>query len=145
MTAMTRSTADVVSHALTSLVAGDPAAAEGLAPDVRWLDEHTGRWQTGAAGMIETYREQMTATGDAWVDLGDLTAVELGDTAIVSSTLTFGGTYDGEPFALPCPATFVLRRSSDEWRIVHFHTLAFRGEEGEAAENGEAGEVGEEG
>jgi ketosteroid isomerase-like protein len=139
MTTMTRSMAEVVSHALTSLVAGDPSAADGLAPDVRWLDEHSGQWRTGAAEMIGTYREQMTATGDAWVDLGDLRAVELGDTGIVSSTLTFGGTYEGEPFALPCPATFILRRTGDEWRIVHFHTLAFRGEEGEVGEGSVGG------
>ena len=43
MTTMTRSMAEVVSHALTRLVAGDPSAADGLAPDVRWLDEHSGR------------------------------------------------------------------------------------------------------
>lgn len=139
MTTMTRSTAEVVSQTLTSLVAGDPSAAEALAPDVRWLDEHSGQWRTGAAEMIGTYRERMTAIGEAWVDVGDLRAVELGDTGIVSSTLTFGGTSAGEPFRFPCPGTFVLRRTGDEWRIVHFHTLAFRGEEGEAGEGGEGG------
>lgn len=95
-------------------------------PDVRWLDERTGDWQSGVESLIESTRSAMEGASAMRAELRDAATIDAGDHAVVSGLLLYQATWDGQSYEIPCPTTFVLRRDGETWRVVYQHAMEYR-------------------
>ena len=95
-------------------------------PQVRWLNERSGEWEAGVEPLIEYNRAALEGANGMRAELLDPETYEAGDQAVVSGRLVFHATWGGEQYEIPCPSTFVARRTGDGWRIIYEHALEYR-------------------
>jgi ketosteroid isomerase-like protein len=95
-------------------------------PQVRWLDERSGEWQTGVDPLIDYTRAAMEGASEMRAEFLDPETYEAGDQAVVSGRLVYHATWGGEQYEIPCPVTFVSRRTADGWRVIYEHALEYR-------------------
>jgi hypothetical protein len=95
-------------------------------PQVRWLNERTGEWETGVEPLIDYNRAAMEGASEMRAELLDPASFESADQAAVSGRLVFHAVWDGQAYVIPCPTTFVLRRDGDDWKVIYEHALEYR-------------------
>ena len=104
---------------------GDGATfAAALAPDVRTLDERTGRWAYGP-GELAAKSEAEIKGADSyrhWIDEVDARMVgpELG---LVTYVWHADAVWGGEQYNIRCPSSLLARREADGWKIVLMHSV----------------------
>lgn len=95
-------------------------------PQVRWLNEQSGTWETGVDSLIDYTRAAMEGASAMRAEFLEPETYEAGEQAVVSGRLVYHATWGGEEYEIPCPVTFVVRQTGDGWRIIYEHALEYR-------------------
>lgn len=77
---------------------------------------------------LAAYTETLLAAiSNCRSELTDAHESVVGDVAVVTGVLRQQYDLNGEPESVEMPATFVVRRDDDRWRICLFHALPIPG------------------
>jgi hypothetical protein len=95
-----------------------------LDPDVRLLDERTGRWTYGPDAVVEGTRAELGAAESYSNRIEEVEARMIGPDIGMVTYVWFGqGTWEGVEYNIRCPSSLVARRDGDGWRVVLMHSV----------------------
>jgi hypothetical protein len=95
-----------------------------LDPEVRLLDERTGRWSFGPEQVVEGTRAELGAAESYSNRIDEVVARMLApDIGAVTYNWYGKGTWEGTEYNIRCPSSLVARREGDSWRIVLMHSV----------------------
>jgi ketosteroid isomerase-like protein len=98
-----------------------------MADDVQAVDEVRRKWVRGWADVTAYLSHVAEDIEHVTAQISDITVADAGDTQIVTFMLDQSyDTHHGHGKSVHAPATAVLRREGDDWKVALYHSVTLR-------------------
>lgn len=121
---MTQEPRDAIEQVFEGLATGDVRTVlDAYTDDVSGIDEVARKWMRGRVELAAYTESMLAEISDCRSALTESQETRVGDCAVVTGILEQKYVWFGEEQSVAMPATFVLRRDDERWRICLFHAL----------------------
>ena len=97
-----------------------------MADDIQAVDEVRRKWVRGKTDVCAYLTNVAEDIEYVTVQVSDITVTEVGETQLVTFMLDQNYNAGGRSESVHAPATAVLRRVGDDWKVALYHSVTLR-------------------